>query len=237
MRRRAWVSAVLATGLIAVIAPAHAATVDVNIAGFQYLPSGKVTASPLAATTVGTPVRAPLVRPGDALRWTNRDPVVHSVTYLSGPKTWASKTVAPLTGTATLSITSTFPVGTYAYTCVFHPTMRGSFKRIAGVTIEVNVVNNQYVPSRKLTSPVTTDIPDGTPLSTPQVLPGDKIRWRNRDSTPHTVTYLSGPASWASKSLPANGTTTLSIPATFPVGTYVYRCLIHPAMRGAFKRV
>lgn len=233
--------AVLATAVLGSIT-AQAATVEVVIAGFQYAPSGKITRSPVSSAEItipdGTPLSAPVVKAGDTLHFTNVDPVDHRVNYLSGPKSWPYKTVKALGGTASLSITALFPNGTYVYTCNIHPTMRGAFRKVAGATVDVNVINNQYVPSGRITSPTTADIPDGTPLSAPQVKIGDTIRWTNLDAAIHTATYQSGPFNWGTKSLPpSGGTASLTITGSFPKGTYVYKCTVHPSMRGAFKRV
>lgn len=85
----------------------------------------------------------------------------------------------------------------------------------------------------------TFQTPAGTAHDAPTIRRGDTLMFGNADPVPHTVTKLSGPAgTWTAVALAGNGSGSLTIPATaqppFPLGTYVYRCTIHPGMRGAF---
>jgi plastocyanin len=133
MKRVIALAALLALCLVA--APGHAATTDVEIIAFQYLPSGHVVANPLgigAAGDVALPMDAtvPVVRRGDSIRFNNRDAVPHTVTKLSGPGTPFGFQISG-TGTGTLTITNSttaFPNGTYVYQCTIHGGMRGAFK-------------------------------------------------------------------------------------------------------------
>ncbi|HEX9774812.1 MAG TPA: hypothetical protein VGB83_04440 [Actinomycetota bacterium] len=111
-------------------------------------------------------------------------------------------------------------------------------------TTDVTIAGFQYTPSGWLTADpfdasggaATLALPDEqTALSAPRVGRGDSIRFANMDPVPHTVTKLSGPnGNWTALSLGGGGTATLTIPALFPLGTYVYRCTIHRGMRGSF---
>lgn len=113
----------------------HAATINVTIAGFQYSPSGWVTADPGnftpdgAGTTrlpAGTPHDAPAVRRGDTVSFSNLDPVAHTVTYAAGEGTWSDLSLAAQ-ASARLTIPAAFPTGSYVYRCTIHQGMRGSF--------------------------------------------------------------------------------------------------------------
>ncbi len=57
---------------------------------------------------------------------------------------------------------------------------------------------------------------------------GQRVMWTNEDSSPHNVTYLSGPAFRSSQVMPP--TATFSIRLTQP-GTIHYFCSIHPWMK------
>jgi len=113
----------------------HAAT-QVTVIGFQYAPSGWVTADPFNVSAGsatgelpgGTPASAPVVPRGDSIAFTNMDPVPHTVTKVSGPSagTWAALNLSS-GANATLSISSTFPRGSYVYRCTIHQGMRGAF--------------------------------------------------------------------------------------------------------------
>lgn len=58
---------------------------------------------------------------------------------------------------------------------------------------------------------------------------GQTVVWANEDSSPHNVTYVSGPRFGSSRTL--NPGATFSITVTQP-GTIHYYCTIHPWMRG-----
>lgn len=98
------------TGLLAAVpteAPAQAATpVQVAIRNMAFSPSW---------------VR---VSVGRTVRWTNRDPVAHSVVVTSGPRIFRSPLLQP-----GQSYWHTFRVrGTYRYKCGVHPMMRGTVR-------------------------------------------------------------------------------------------------------------
>jgi plastocyanin len=59
------------------------------------------------------------VHPGDRIVWVNRDLVVHTATQTRG--LFDSKDIQPQ---ASWSVVAG-PPGTYAYDCLFHPTMSG----------------------------------------------------------------------------------------------------------------
>lgn len=59
---------------------------------------------------------------------------------------------------------------------------------------------------------------------------GQTVKWQNKDSAPHNVTYVSGPK-FASSSTFSNGGS-YSIKLTKP-GTIKYVCTIHPGMSGS----
>jgi len=65
--------------------------------------------------------------------------------------------------------------------------------------------------------------------ATIRVKAGDTIVWTQQDSTPHTVTSVSGSESFDSGSV--RGGQTFSHTFNTP-GTYEYECSIHPSMRG-----
>lgn len=62
------------------------------------------------------------VAPGDRVTWVNKDLFPHTAT--ADDKTFDSQGVAP-TGTWTFVAGK---LGTYTYTCTFHPTMKGTIK-------------------------------------------------------------------------------------------------------------
>lgn len=59
---------------------------------------------------------------------------------------------------------------------------------------------------------------------------GQKVTWKNEDSSPHNVTYVSGPRFRSSRPVMRPGTK-FSIRLTEP-GTIHYYCTIHPWMKG-----
>jgi plastocyanin len=65
----------------------------------------------------------------------------------------------------------------------------------------------------------------------PQVITvkvGTTITWTDKDGTSHTVTSVSGPASFDSGRLnPSGGTFKFTFSQA---GTYSYHCMIHPSM-------
>jgi plastocyanin len=119
------VAAVISFGMV----PSRAATTtQIVVAGFNYAPSGYVTADPLGLNggAVALPAGAPAVAAGDTLAFTSVDALPHSVSFKSGPKIWTEKTLGGPGATANLVLTA-FPKGTYVYYCKFHAGMRGSF--------------------------------------------------------------------------------------------------------------
>jgi plastocyanin len=63
-----------------------------------------------------------ILKSGDRITWTNKDLFPHTAT--ADAKTFDSHSIAP-TGSWTLV---TGEPGTYAYSCAFHPTMKGTLK-------------------------------------------------------------------------------------------------------------
>ncbi|KLN61949.1 hypothetical protein WH96_05295 [Kiloniella spongiae] len=63
-----------------------------------------------------------------------------------------------------------------------------------------------------------------------EVCPGDKIRWINRDISPHTATALDG--RWDTEELTLNQRRTLIVTKDM-AGEYY--CLFHPHMRGEIR--
>ncbi|WP_085909070.1 cupredoxin domain-containing protein [Kiloniella majae] len=63
-----------------------------------------------------------------------------------------------------------------------------------------------------------------------EVCPGDKIRWINRDISPHTATALDG--RWDTEELTLNQRRTLIVTEGM---TGEYYCLFHPHMRGEIR--
>jgi plastocyanin len=57
---------------------------------------------------------------------------------------------------------------------------------------------------------------------------GQRVVWRNDDSSPHNVTYLSGPRFKSSRNLQPGATFSLKV--TSP-GTIHYYCTLHPWMK------
>ena len=57
---------------------------------------------------------------------------------------------------------------------------------------------------------------------------GQRVVWRNDDSSPHNVTYVSGPRFKSSRTLQTGGTFSLKV--TSP-GTIHYFCTLHPWMK------
>lgn len=109
--------------------PAHAASQQVVVAGFQFIPSGYVTADPfnMAGGAVALPAGAPTVNRGDDLVFTFVDPTKHTVTKVSGGSSWTALVNTGPGTTATLHISTSFVKGTYVYMCAIHTGMRGSF--------------------------------------------------------------------------------------------------------------
>jgi plastocyanin len=64
--------------------------------------------------------------------------------------------------------------------------------------------------------------------STVRVLQGGTVRWTNEGSVQHNTTSLTA-GLWASANLNPNGTFTQPFPT---VGTFNYRCTLHPGMNG-----
>lgn len=62
-----------------------------------------------------------------------------------------------------------------------------------------------------------------------QVRVGQRVRWTNQDSSPHNVTYVSGPKFTSSQPV-LNPKAMFSIRLTQP-GTTHYYCSIHPWMK------
>ena len=58
---------------------------------------------------------------------------------------------------------------------------------------------------------------------------GQKVMWTNADSSPHNVTYVSGPQFTSSSTFSGGGTFSLKLTKA---GTIQYRCTIHPGMNG-----
>lgn len=58
---------------------------------------------------------------------------------------------------------------------------------------------------------------------------GQRVRWTNEDSSPHNVTFVSGPKFSSSRPV-LNPGATFSISLTQP-GTIHYYCSIHPWMK------
>jgi plastocyanin len=58
---------------------------------------------------------------------------------------------------------------------------------------------------------------------------GQQVLWKNEDSSPHNVTYVSGPKTRSSRPIMPPGAT-FSIRLTEP-GTIHYYCTIHPWMK------
>jgi len=64
---------------------------------------------------------------------------------------------------------------------------------------------------------------------------GGMVTWTwNSGSTPHNVSYTSGPAPLPTNSPDQSGTTTFSTTFT-AVGTYTYHCTLHPQMTGSVR--
>ena len=64
---------------------------------------------------------------------------------------------------------------------------------------------------------------------------GTTVTWTDKDTVSHTVTSLSGPASFNSGPLTASGGT---FKFTFTqAGTYSYHCMIHPSMMASITVV
>jgi plastocyanin len=92
----------LAVVLLLGIPTAAAADRDVTIVDFAYAPA-KV-----------------MIRVGDSVTWTNRDPVEHSATATNGA--WDTGLLGP-DASGTVRFTQ---AGTYAYLCTPHPSMTGT---------------------------------------------------------------------------------------------------------------
>jgi plastocyanin len=58
---------------------------------------------------------------------------------------------------------------------------------------------------------------------------GDTVKWTNKDSAPHNVTYVSGPSFTSSSTFTSGGSFSLKLTKA---GTIQYRCTIHPGMNG-----
>lgn len=78
------------------------------------------------------------------------------------------------------------------------------------------------------TVPVVMKSLDFTP-TTVDAKVGQKVTWTNEDSSPHNVTYVSGPRFTSSRPVMRPGTD-FSLRLTEP-GTIHYFCSIHPWMR------
>jgi plastocyanin len=100
---RALARAALAAAALACV-PAQAATHAVAIDGTAYAPAEIV------------------VRRGDAVTWTNKDPFPHTVTARDG--SFDSKSIAA--GKSWRYVAR--KAGTFAYYCTLHPTMSGTLK-------------------------------------------------------------------------------------------------------------
>ena len=79
-------------------------TAEVSIADFAYDP---------ATVTV---------KAGTAVSWTNEDAAAHTATISTGARKFDTETIEE---GQTATVTFNTP-GTYAYTCVFHPLMKGT---------------------------------------------------------------------------------------------------------------
>jgi plastocyanin len=61
------------------------------------------------------------------------------------------------------------------------------------------------------------------------------VTWTwNSGTTQHNVTFIGGPTPLPTKSPDQAGTTTFSTTFT-AVGTYIYRCSLHPQMTGSVR--
>lgn len=105
-------------------------------------------------------------------------------------------------------------------------------------TVSVEIAAFQYAPGGWVAAdPLNLSGGVGT-VETPvlglTVKRGDRIIFANHDPVPHTVTKLTGSGSWTALRAEGLQSATLTIPSNFALGKYVYRCIIHPGMRGAF---
>lgn len=137
----------LGIGLVFSTMPAHAATVDVRIAAYNYTPSGHlVVGNPFGGPSADTPTTdTPVIAATDTLRFTNLDAVNHTVSKVPGSTPKCPTTGCP-TGKTDSWVDLVFPFaapnttmtlvplsgkqlipGTYTYQCFVHTIMRGSF--------------------------------------------------------------------------------------------------------------
>lgn len=131
--------------LLGIPSQAQAADITVQIAGYQYSPSGWLTLDPLGLTggagtmraPTGTSHDAPVLQRNDSISFENLDRLPHNVTRMDGPACSEDEvcdwTPVALSGggSGSLTLTSTqerpFALGTYVYLCTIHRGMRGEF--------------------------------------------------------------------------------------------------------------
>lgn len=135
--RLGFVSIAVLSLVLMLVRPAAAAEHQHVIAGFQYVPSGTVAVHPLAGPHAGLEDlgKGYPVEKGDTIRFTNADPLTHTVTACSesvpftggcspGQQPEFDFTVVPLADG--VLDTSGLTKGTHTYFCRIHPGMRGS---------------------------------------------------------------------------------------------------------------
>lgn len=61
---------------------------------------------------------------------------------------------------------------------------------------------------------------------------GDSVKWTNSDGVPHTATSLASPVRFGTPTLNNGQTNTIPFGTQ---GTYPYKCVIHPSMRGTVQ--
>jgi plastocyanin len=86
---------------------------------------------------------------------------------------------------------------------------------------------HDVAPPPRGTVHVAMKVLEFTPASV-SVRLGQRVVWRNDDTSPHNVTYVSGPRFKSSGTLPRGAT--FSLKATSP-GTIHYFCTLHPWMK------
>ena len=161
---------------------------------------------------------------GFVIEWTNKDPIVHTVTSEEGFGELFDSSLIEEGGVFTLD-TNDFEIGEYEYLCSLHPWMVATF------------VIEEPKEAIKVTMPEGAAIPeDGQIYYDPQVIDvtvGTTVLWENLDNTVHTVT--SGDPTGGADGVFDSETMAAGDEYEFTFtesGSQDYFCIFHPWMVG-----
>ena len=161
----------------------------------------------------------------NTIKWTQEDPIPHTVTSTSVPSGASSFDSNSMNKGDSFSVTLSVP-GMYQYACIYHPGwMKGSILVLPPVSSQSNKSVSVILPIGVGSNPNLNFKPANIVIV---IGVNNTVQWVDQDSTPHTVTSTSVPTganAFDSGTIKLGDTFSL----TFAVpGTYRYDCTFHP---------